>query len=63
MKALKSVWLFNLAVHVAMLMSVISRELIYPSCVHSCDPDVAELKPVGIACSEVEVMRLSLQRI
>ena len=52
-EGLKSVGLFNSAVHVALLMAVIGRELIYPSCVHSCDPNFAELKPVGIACSKV----------
>lgn len=59
MKALKSVGLFDFAVHVALLMSVISQELTYPSCMHFSEskfcgvaPKFAELKP-GIACSNL----------
>ncbi len=53
MKALKSVGLFDFAVNVALLMSVISWELIYPSYVHSCVSNFAELKSVNIACSKM----------
>lgn len=59
-EGLKSVWLFDISVHVAVSMSVIGRGLIYSSSMQACIPVMqilrslfADLTPVGMACSKV----------